>query len=377
MQDKLEKWRLILGSQSDPKGENQLTGKSEGMDRVLEALYDSNRKGGLGRTSPNVNRWLGDIRKYFPTAVVQLMQKDALERLQLDQMLLEPELLETIEADVNLVATLISLNKVLPNQTKDTARLIIRKVVKQLEEKLRNPMREALSGRIQKSTRKRNPKFKDINWHLTIQANLKHYQESLQTIIPETLIGFGKRDSQLKHIILLVDQSGSMATSLVYAGILGCIMASLRSVKTSLVVFDTTVVDLSKALDDPVDILFATQLGGGTDINQALAYIQPQIQNPSDTVLVLISDLFEGGNENEMLRRIASIKASGVQCIALLALNDEGAPSYDHNIAAKLAQLDITAFACTPELFPDLMAAAINKQDMKQWLSRNQLISKN
>lgn len=375
--DKLEKWRLILGSKADPEGKKQLSGKAQGMDRVLEALYESNRKGGLGRTSPNVNRWLGDIRKYFPTSVVQLMQKDALERLQLEQMLLEPELLETIEADVNLVATLISLNKVLPNKTKDTARIIIKKVVQQLEKKLQNPMREALTGRIYRATRKRNPKFKDINWHLTIRANLKHYQESLHTIIPETLIGFGKRDQQLKHIVLLVDQSGSMATSVVYAGILGCIMASLRTVKTTLVVFDTSIADLSEKLDDPVEILFATQLGGGTDINKALAYIQPLIQSPSETVLVLISDLFEGGNAGEMLRRLTNIKARGTQCISLLALNDEGAPAYDHDIAAKLAQLDITAFACTPELFPDLMATAINQGDLKQWLSHNQLISKN
>ncbi|MEM9917910.1 MAG: VWA domain-containing protein [Bacteroidota bacterium] len=367
MDEKIRKWRLILGSKSDPDGEAGLDGEAQQMDQVLDALYDSERKGGLGSSSPNVNRWLGDIRKYFPSNVLQIMQRDAFERLGLQQMLLEPELLESVEADVNLVATILSLNKVLPNKTRETARKVVQKVVEELQKKLNNPMRQAIKGSLSRAVRNRRPRLQEIDWHQTIRANLRHYQHDLKAIIPERLIGHGRKGQALRHVILLVDQSGSMATSVVYSGIFGAIMASLSSIKTHMVVFDTSVVDLTQHLKDPVELLFGTQLGGGTDIHKAVTYAEGLITNPSDTILVLISDLFEGGNEAKMLRRIAGIKASGVQFIALLALNDKGAPSYDHDVASQLAAMDIPSFACTPELFPDLMAAAIKKEDLRQW----------
>lgn len=377
-EEHIRKWRLILGKKSEQKkeGEIALSKEEKGMDNVLEALYESERRKGLGSSSPNVNRWLGDIRKYFPSSVVQLMQKDALENLGLDRMLMEPELLQSIEADVSLVATILSLKKVIPKKTKATAREVVQKVVRDLEKKLHNPMREAIKGSLNKAVRNRHPKLNEIDWHKTIRANLKHYQKKYKTIIPERLIGYGKKGQALKRVILLIDQSGSMASSIVYASVLGAIMASIRSLKTHLVVFDTSVVDLTNVLHDPVDLLFGTQLGGGTDINRAVAYAENLIQNPADTILVLISDLFEGGNENELLQRAAAIKSSGVQFISLLALDDKGAPMYSRSLAAQLANLDIPSFACTPDQFPDLMAAAINKEDLKFWLGRKGIENK-
>ena len=373
MEDKLKKWRLVLGRPSDPENHLPLEGEAKGMDKVLEALYDTDRKGGLGKSSPNVNRWLGDIRKYFPSPVVQLMQKDALERLGLDQMLLEPELLEAVEPDVHLVSTILALNKVLPQQSKATARMVVEKVVRELEKRLRSPLQKAISGSINRTQKNFRPKYNEIDWPKTIHANLKHYQADYKTIIPEKLIGFGKKGRQLKHIILLMDQSGSMATSVVYAGVCSCILASLRSVKTTLIAFDTNVVNLSDQLDDPVDLLFATQLGGGTDISKALSYTQSQIATPSETILVLLSDLFEGVQEDAMLKKAATLKASGVNFITLLALNDQGAPSYDKEIATKLASLNIPSFACTPDQFPELMAAAIEGKDIQNWMVTNQI----
>lgn len=362
MENRIQKWRLILGGKADPEGEVSLPEKVVEMDAVLEALYDSDRKAGLGNSSPRINRWLGDIRKYFPTPVVQLMQKDALERLDLKQMLLEPELLETVVPDVHLVATLLSLNKAMPDNTRETARMVVRKVVAELEKKLFNPMREAVTGSLNRSVRNYRPKWNEINWNATIRANLKHYQHDYKTIIPERMIGYGRKGHELRHIIILQDQSGSMATSVVYAGILACIMASLKTIKTNMVAFDTSVVDLSEYLSDPVDLLFATELGGGTDINKALTYAESLIRNPEETILVLISDLFEGGNQDEMLKRVLYLKQSGVQFLSLLALSDEGAPSYDRDVAEKFAAMGINAFACTPNEFPEIMAKAINKQ---------------
>jgi Mg-chelatase subunit ChlD len=170
-----------------------------------------------------------------------------------------------------------------------------------------------------------------------------------------------------REIILCIDQSGSMAESVVYTSVFGAVLSSLRSVRTRLVVFDTEVVDLTDELDDPVDVLFGVQLGGGTDINRALAYCQGHIARPSETIVVLVSDLYEGGIAEEMLRRAASIVGSGATLIALLALSDSGHPSFDANHAAALAGIGVPAFACTPDQFPDLMAAAIERRDIATW----------
>ncbi|MCG8331815.1 MAG: VWA domain-containing protein [Chitinophagales bacterium] len=367
--DRIERWRMILGKVADPEGEVPLQGDATRMDKVLEALYDSNRKGGLGSSSPNINRWLGDIRRYFPTPIVQMMQRDALNRLQLEQMLLEPELLESIEPDVELVGTILALSKVMPEQTRETARIVVKKIVEQLEKKLSYPMQQAIRGSLNRATKNNRPRqLNEINWHKTIQKNLKHYQPEYKSIIPAQLIGYGRKRSQLKDIFILIDQSGSMATSVVYAGILSCIMASMRAIRLRLIAFDTSVVDLSHHLNDPVDLLFATQLGGGTDIAKAIAYIQPMIQRPKDTIIVLISDLYEGGREADLLRRVARIKESGAQLITLLALSDQGSPSYSRTLAGHFATLDIPSFACTPDQFPSLMAAAIRNDNLHHWM---------
>lgn len=374
--DQLHRWRLILGKKADTENNVPLQGESLQMDQTLEALYDTDRKGGLSSSAPRVNRWLGDIRKYFPSSVVQVMQKDALERLGLKQMLLEPEMLEAVEADVNLVSTLLSLNNIIPSKTRQTARIIVQKVVKKLQAQLENPLREAITGALHQAVRNRRPKYNEIDWAKTIQLNLKHYQPKYKTIIPHQLVGHGRKGQALKEIILCVDQSGSMGSSVVYSSIFGAVLASLPSVKTHMIVFDTAVADMTKDLKDPVDLLFGTQLGGGTDINKALSYVERLIRVPSDTILILISDLYEGGNENDMLKRAAQLKKSGVNFITLLALNDEGSPVYDKSISNKFAALNIPVFACTPDLFPSMMAAAIKKQDMHYWMTQNNIVSK-
>ncbi|MBI1226307.1 MAG: VWA domain-containing protein [Bacteroidetes bacterium] len=366
---RLKKWRLILGKQSDPKVGIGLEGEVAGMDDVLEALYNNERKGGLGASSPKLNRWLGDIRLYFPTSVVQVMQKDAVERLELHRLLLEPELLEMVEPDVSLVATMISLNKVMPSKTRETARVVIKKVVEELEKKLSSPLRQSIEGALNRSIRNRRPKLNEVDWNRTIRLNLKHYQADYQIVIPENIVGHGRKGHSLRYVILLVDQSGSMASSVVYASIIGAIMASLKSIRTHFVAFDTTVADFTNVMKDPVDLLFGIQLGGGTDINKALGYAQSLIKIPTDTILVLISDMFEGGNQSEMLKKVAAVKAAGVNFIVLLALDDKGAPSYDKTLTTSLASLKVPCFACTPDKFPKLMEAAIAKKDLMNWNS--------
>lgn len=370
------KWRMILGGKQNDGTGFGLSGTDVQLDSTLEALYDSDRQGGLGPSSPNVARWLGDIRTFFPSTVVQVMQQDALKRLNLTQMLFEKEMLENVEPDVNLVATLMTLSHVIPDKTKDTARQVVRKVVDDLMRKLASPTQQAIIGSLNRSMRNRRPRHNEINWHATILKNLKHYQPEYKTVIPETRIGYGRKRSSLKDVVLCLDQSGSMGSSVVYSGIFGSVMASIPAIKTKMVVFDTAVADLTEELTDPVELLFGVQLGGGTDINAALTYCKQIITKPLDTVLVLITDLYEGGNEQEMRKRAVELVTAGVQVIVLLALNDEGAPAYDHGNAQFLSNLGIPVFACTPDKFPDMMSAALSKQDIGLWAAKEDLVLK-
>lgn len=356
------RWPLILG-EADPQ--KALDGESAAMDGVLKALYDNDRSGGLGDSSPQVHRWLGDIRTFFPTPVVQLMQRDAFERLGLHSMLLEPELLSMVEPDARLIGILLSLNKALPDQTRETARLLVRRYAEDLQQRLRNPLLSAVRGSLSKLQRTQRPHHHEVDWRRTIQANLKHYQAEWGTVIPEKLFGRQKSQRRLKHLVLLLDQSGSMAPSIVHAGILGCILASIPTLKTHLAVFDTNIADLSHLLGDPVDLLFATQLGGGTHIAQALAYGRQWMENPGETIFILLSDLMEGPPPEEMLRQAAAICASGARLIVLLSLDDSGTPSFDRSIAAQLARMGVPAFACTPGKFPEIMSAALEGRPLE------------
>ncbi len=381
--ERLRRWRLVLGG-TDADGIGiPLAGEQATIDAALAAVYDAgrggnggpgrpggrDRRGGLGASAPAVARWLGDIRAYFPSPVVRVIQQDAIKRLDLERLLLEPEVLETVEPDVHLVGTLIALGSVIPDRTRATARMVVRKVVDELERRLASQTRQAISGALNRAARTNRPRrLADVDWNATIRRNLRHYQPSHQTIIAETLVGYGRRQRAcVKDIILAVDQSGSMASSVVYSSVFAAVLASMRALRTQLVVFDTAVADLSARLEDPIEVLFGTQLGGGTDINRALSYSQELVRQPTDTIMLLISDLYEGGDRRELIKRAAAIVAAGVRLIVLLALSDDGAPAYDHDNAAAFAALGCAVFACTPEQFPPMMAAAIEGRDIQLW----------
>ncbi|NUP30018.1 MAG: VWA domain-containing protein [Nocardia sp.] len=372
---RLRRWRLVLGSAAESSLGGLGTADDKAIDRALGAVYDTgaggsrgDRAGGLGGSAPRVARWLGDIRTYFPSTVVEVIQRDAVERLNLTQLLLEPELMEAVEPDVHLVGTLLGLNRVIPETTKATARMVVSKVVKEIEQRIATKTVAAVSGALNRSARTSRPKPRDIDFDRTIRKNLANYLPEQRTVIAERLVGYGRRAQAVhRDVILAIDQSGSMASSVVYSSVFGAVLASMRSLRTSLVVFDTEVVDLTEKLSDPVDVLFGTQLGGGTYINRAIAYCQTLVTRPTDTLFFLISDLYEGGVREEMLRRVHAMKESGVQVVVLLALSDDGAPSYDRENAAALAALGVPAFACTPDRFPDLLAQALNRGDLMHW----------
>jgi Mg-chelatase subunit ChlD len=377
--ERLRRWRLVLGEPA-AAGLPGLDAADQKLDRVLAALYDAGqdsgteRTAGLGASAPNVARWLGDIRTYFPTSVVRVMQQDAMDRLGLKRLLLEPELLSEVEPDIHLVATLVSLSSVIPARTRETARMVVQKVVEDIERRLAEPLRQAVTGALSRALRNPRPRFREIDWHRTIRANLKHYQPDHRTVVPERLVGHGRKRQRLKDVIIAIDESGSMAESVVYSSILGAVIASLPAISTRLIVFDTAVVDLTDQLGDPVDLLFGVRLGGGTDIGRALEYASSLITRPADTVLVLISDLYEGGLRDKLLAHAANLVAAGVRFVTLLALSDSGRPAYDHQLAAALVELGVASFACTPDLFPELMSAALVGRDLQQWAAAHDLV---
>ncbi len=382
--DALVEYGAVEGREGDDGGEGAggqdgsggLHGDDVRVDAALGALYDRDdrgggvdgshrrggRSGGLGRSKPGVVRWLGDIRRYFPTPVVQILQRDAVERLDLRQLLLEPELLGDLEPDIHLVTLLVELNRHLPDETRATARQVIAKVLDDLERRLTDQTRQAVRGALARSARTRHPRPGDIDWPMTISANLRHWIPEHHTLVPERLVGHGRRQRSLaRDVVIAVDQSGSMADSVVYASLFGGVLAQIPALRTSFIAFDTSVTDLTAFLHDPVEVLFGVQLGGGTDIANALGYCHQLIERPRESIVFLVTDLFEGGNAELMHRRIGDMIASGVHVVVLLALSDEGAPAHDHAHAAALAALGATVMSATPDEFPAVLAAALTR----------------
>lgn len=370
MDIRLQRWRLILGAEADKEESSILDKKQEDIDLLLSAIYDADQNRTLKGSSPKINKWLGDIRKYFPAPVVRILQQDALERLNLKQMILEPELLASLDVNVSLVATLLQLKDVLPTETKETARMVIDSLVEQLKKELTLPLEQAYRGRLKSnSSRTFVPKNK-LDWKRTILTNLKNYQPEKKILIPQHFYRFNAFTPKISRLILAVDQSASMANSVVHASIIACVLAGIPSFKTNLIVFDTEVIDLSEKLSDPISVLFSVQLGGGTHIAKALQYGQSLISNPKETTLILLSDLFEGDISDNMFTIIHKLQMDGVKFISLLSLDNEGIPSFDKKNGSKLASMGIPSFACTPQQFPSLMAALFNGRSIASFKDR-------
>ena len=375
--ERLRRWKLVLSTDT-----GELSESDRRMSAALAQLYESGddkpksrRNVGHGGSAPRVARWLGDIREFFPSSVVQVIQKDAFDRLGLKQMLLEPEFLAACEADVHLIADLISLRSVMPEKTKDTARLVVGKVVRELLAKIESKTVMTIRGAVDRSRRISRPRYSDIDWPRTISKNLQHWQEEHKSIVPERLVGYGRqtRRSNLDNVILCVDQSGSMATSVVYSSIFAAVLSSIPAISTKLVVYDTAVIDLTEDLKDPVDVIFGVQLGGGNDTPLALAYCETLVTEPTKTHLVLVSDLYEGSLSEQMIARLGAFVRAGVNVIVLLALSDQGRPSYDEHNAATIAAMGCPVFACTPDQFPELMATALKRGDLWAWAAANDI----
>lgn len=382
----LQRWRLILGQESENRLSSMnmpaLSEEQSLMDSALAAIYNrsesggfggSGRGGGHGPSNPQISRWLGDVRTLFDKEIVKIIQNDAVNRCGLKQLLFEPELLENTEPDISLASTILTLKDMIPKRSKDSVRAFIKKIVEDINKQLEQDIRRAVTAAVNKRAHSPIPSAAALDYKMTIRRNLKHWSPELGTLVPERFYFFdrGSKTAANKWTVILdIDQSGSMGESVIYSSVVSCILASMSALKTRVVAFDTNIVDLTDKCDDPVDLLYGFQLGGGTDIDKSVTYCQQFIENPRKTLFFLISDLEEGGNRAAFVRRMEEIKASGVTLVCLLALADHGKPYYDEHMAQKLSGMGIPCFACSPQKLPDLLGqvlrgGALSVDDLK------------
>lgn len=393
------RWRLMVGPEAESTGQGDSgkpagggnPGKTTGgagdgtlspvlgkeadrrRDRCMELVYG--RADGLGYPggastrfipgagaahndpAPYVPQWLDDLRRGFPRSVVEQVQREALARKGWERLLLEPENLKVLKHDANLVAALLALKDMVPDESKALARSVVAEVVRKLEEEIRYKLMRAFAGRASPSRLRRQGPATRIDWPRTIRGSMKHYQTDLQTIIPDPVLfrDCERRQFEDRHVILMIDQSGSMATSMVHAAVMGAVMATLKNISTRLILFDTKAVDVSDQLTDPVEVLFGAMLGGGTSIRTALALAQTMLVEPKRTLMVLVSDLDEGDDPLLMREQMARFRDEGVTVLCLLGLDLEARPVYNHANAQMIAGLGIPVFACTPDKFVDVM----------------------
>jgi hypothetical protein len=378
------RWRLALGPAAEKAGAHfsldALRSLAAGLDidpsRVgdldgaLSFVYEE-RTGGLGPSRPNIPRWLGALHEFFRHDVIAMVQKDAIEKKGLTRLLFEPETLPFLEKNVELVATLLSAKGLIPDQAREAARHIVREVVEEVRKRLESEMRTAILGAVRRDRHSPLRVTRNIDWKRTIRHNLKGWDGDRRRLVPERFYFWqNQRKRHEWDVAILVDQSGSMAESVVYSSIMAAIFASIDVLETRLLLFDTEIVDVTPLLDDPVDVLFTSQLGGGTDINRAVAYAQEHfIDRPEKTLLLLISDLYEGGDQPALVARMRQLVDSRVKVVCLLALSDSGRPSYDHAMAAQLGALGIPCFGCSPRLLPPLVDRVLRGQDLAPLLA--------
>lgn len=375
-----ERWRLILGKEANT-GLGALPDELADLDAALGAIYDEDekppdqggpRQGGLGqRGGIRLARWLGDIRSYFPSDVVAVIQQDAIDRKGLTQLLFEPETLGQVTPSIELVGTLMSLKGMIPDTTKETARMVVRAVVEEIIKRMQSSLETAVRGALDRSRHAPQRSLPNLDWKRTIAKNLKNYDSERRTIIPERFAFWARQHRRKEwNVIVCMDQSGSMADSVVYGAVTGAILASMPALETHVIVFDTEVADLTEQCSDPVDLLFGIQLGGGTDINRAVAYCQGLIHDPHKTIFILITDLFEGGNAAELVRRMETLAGDGVRAMVMLALSDSGVPVYDESMAKRIRNLGTPCFGCTPGLLPEFLAGALHGADLEALAKR-------
>jgi Mg-chelatase subunit ChlD len=374
--DQLLRWRLILGRYAQNRIQPAMSRTATRMEAALDFLYGREyqgrgirgrdrvdgvkRPGSLDGSQLNVPEWISEVRRLFPKETHKVVEKHALERYGLSELVTDPKTLESLEPNQDLLKMMLQFKGRMKADVLNTARKVVRKIVEELKEKLSREIRQSFSGKLNRFRHSPLPVSQNFDWKGTIRQNLKNWQTEKKRLVLEQVKFFSRKKRQLPwRIVLCVDQSGSMVDSVIHSAVLAGIMAGLPAMDVKLVVFDTSVVDLSEYVDDPVEVLMSVQLGGGTDIGQALCYCEKLIEFPHRTILALISDFCEGAPPSRMYSAVKRLKESGVVLIGLAALDSEASPFFDEAIGARLAALGMDITASTPKRFAQWIARQI------------------
>jgi Mg-chelatase subunit ChlD len=372
------RWRLVLGKYAQDKlSGGGLSAEQMRMEQALDYLYsreyrgrgvrgqdggdDEKGKGGsLDPSQISIPHWLSEVRNLFPKETVERIEKHALERYGMTELVTDEETLKKLEPSMGLLKILLSFRGQLKGKVLEEARRVIRKVVEELRRKLETDIRNKLTGRVNRFRHSNMKSAQNLDWRGTIRRNLKNYDVKRKQLIVDDVRFFSRVERHLPWtVILCVDQSGSMTDSVIYSAVMAGILTALPMIRIKLVVFDTSIVDLSDHADDPVEVLMSVQLGGGTDIGSAVRYCEKLIETPHRTVLVLVSDFEEGANPQNLLATIRRLAEAKVRLIGLAALDMEANPSYDRRMAEKLAGLGMDIAALTPNQLADWLAKVI------------------
>ncbi len=366
----LSRWRLVLGKYAQQQLDVSLSADMSRMERALDYLYSREYKGrgvkpssgeaSLDPSQLTIPDWLGEVKKLFPKDSAKIIEKHALERYELTELLNNPESLKQLEPDLDLLRLLLAFKGNIDPSLMQQIRDIIQKVIDNLVRKLKSSIQQKLTGKINRSLSSKIKIRQNFDWQKTVRKNLKNYDADLNKIIYQDLRFFARSKRYFPwHVILCVDQSASMANSLIYSTVMAAILFNMPSIQVNLVLFDTSVIDMSDQIDDPVEIMLSVQLGGGTNIAKAMRYCEQLLTTPQRTIMVLISDFEEGGSVTELIASCRRFKESGANLLGLAALDESGSPQYDHNMASRLAANGMDVAALTPNELAEWMAKII------------------
>lgn len=371
----LARWRLVLGKYARDQINVGMTPREQRIETALDFLYSreyqgrgvrdnetqDSREGGLEPTQLTIPHWLNEVRELFPKQTIAVIEKHALDRYGLTELVTDPEILRRLEPNFELLKMLLTFRGHLKGEVLNEARRVIRSVIEEIKQKLVTEVRRAFSNRTNRFQHSNLKVAQNLDWRGTIRKNLKNFDTERKQIAVEQVLFFSRIQRRLPwHIILCVDQSGSMADSVIYSSVMAGILSGLPLINVKLVVFDTSVVDLSEHIDDPVELLMNVQLGGGTNIGQAMQYCEQLVEDPHRTIVVLISDFFEGGAPSALLASCRRFREGGVRLLGLASLDQIGTPTYDEQMAERLAEQGMDIAALTPKLFAEWLAKAIS-----------------
>lgn len=372
------RWRLVLGRFSAPPDAPPL-GELEGrMDRALDFLYgreyegrrarasspsgmgEGERAGSLDATRLMLPEWLREVRELFPRETVEIVERHALHRYRLNELVTDPEVLRHLEPSYELLRAVLTLKGLMRGPVVDVARSLVRRVVTDLARRMEGTVRRALSGARNRYRYSPLKVASNFDARRTVRSNLAHYDAENRRLQVRRLHFFSRVERHLPwHVILAVDQSGSMVDSVIHSAIMAGILATLPSLKVSLVLFDTSVVDVTGHLDDPTEALMAAQLGGGTDIARALAYCHGLVETPRRTVLIVVTDFCEGASEARLLHQVKAVLEAGVRLLGLAALDSRGEAGYDRDMAGRWVDAGAEVAALTPDRLADWLVGVV------------------